>query len=173
MCSLAALFLSKPLAAGLFLVGLLVALTAWEPVASRLPSVSIKVRPPQRAGRRRLRHDALSLVGDIRRYVKDAPSAAAFHAESVATNVALRAAKDEQERQGIAQAHSQRLMEQSEREGQELAERFGGRVRHVADEFVRRGLLERGDADKMAWEIKSQPWTVEAANRIEGLALHL
>jgi hypothetical protein len=173
LCALAALWLSKPLAAALFGIGFLAALSAWEPIGSRLPTVAIRVRPPQRSGHRRLRRDALALGADIHAYLKTVPPQPGPDPDWYAMLQAREAATSKEESNRLWREYTDRMTERYARETQQLRERFGGRVQYVVGELVRRGALPPDDAMRIDWESTSPYWLGQAANRIEAGAHRL
>jgi hypothetical protein len=94
-------------------------------------------------------------------------------AEHQAQSQAMQAAKDESERQAIWQQYTQRLTESYERERQELAEHFGGRVRHLINEYRSRRMLSDSDAHHIEWECQSEYWIADAATSLDALARKL
>jgi hypothetical protein len=65
------------------------------------------------------------------------------------------------------------MSERGEQERRELVERFGGRLRYLSGEYVRRGLLTAGDAGHLDWECGALHWIIDAATSLEALAHRL
>jgi hypothetical protein len=182
LCAIAAgVLLSKPVAVVLFVIGAVAMLAAWEPVGSRLPTlaverengIAVRVRPPRRTGRGRLRREAFALAAEIHSYVQAESPRVADDRDWFETGRAARAAQTDEERGHIFQEHTMRSSERSAQETQELRRRFGGRMQYVMDEFQRRGMLSDRDLLRLGWEMNSSHWIVQAANKIEGLAHRL
>ena len=94
-------------------------------------------------------------------------------ADSQTTFRAMEAAKNEADRQAVWEQSALRMTEQYDRERQEMAELFGGRVRYVIGEFVRLRRLDSGEATHLEWECSSAHWIATAAMELEALALRL
>ncbi len=163
------------------LIGLAAALLENATVRARLPSlalergngIAIRVRPPERGGRRRLRRQTAELVKDIREYLKAQP---APYVDSMREHQQMSARMQnatETERHAIWQEYSLQSTERFARESQELAARFGGRLIHLSTEYQRRGLLSQSDAHKLQWEANSLGWLGSAASELGALALRL
>ncbi len=164
-----------------FATALLLLIMGSKPVTSRLPRPSvergdgfvIRVRPPEHGGKHRLRQHTTALVKDIRDFLKTQP---APHIESVREHTEMTRRMQnvaEEERTAIWNEYTQKMTERTARETQNLAERFGGRLRYVSLEYQRRGLLSESDARQMQWMANSVGWLAQAANELEALALRL
>jgi hypothetical protein len=158
---------------------LLVVVNPFRMVQSPIGGRALQIALPTldiwgRATRRRLRSDVLSLVVDIRAYLRTVPSpTVASVLEFDETRRMMMAAKDEAERTAIWNRRTHEELARSEAERQVLAERFGGRVQFVIDGFVNLGRLDGSDARLIQWQCQSGYWISQAAARLEGLALAL
>jgi hypothetical protein len=79
-------------------------------------------------------------------------------------------AETEEERSALWREQTQRRMEQWDRERQDLAARFGGRLAYVTSEYQALGMLSEGDAHHLEWEAQSMFWISRAATTLERLA---
>jgi hypothetical protein len=127
-----------------------------------------------RKRRARLRAAALELVSDMRAYLAEqsAPMVDAMDQHQAATD-AMHAAPNDQERRRLWNAQGLEMAEQMERERQQLASRFGGRIEHVLAEYARLGVIEDGAAVHIRELCGSKWWLSQAASKIEGIAQQL
>lgn len=151
-------------------LGLLAEARSWIHVERGPAGDYLRVRLPQRGGKRRLRREALALAAEIHAHLAKAPSSFGV---PMAQHRAMMSAKDEAERAEIWEQQTQAMIADSDRQSRELAGLFGGRLRYLVGEFVRRGLLTAPEADKLIWEANSYHWIKEAATELEALALRL
>lgn len=155
------------------------------PVSHRLPQVSVernnradgialRVRPPEARGKKRLRQETERLVSEMHDYLRSQPDPSAKslrgHQEAVR---AMDVASTEEDRRRLWDEYTQRIVEESGRERQELAALFGDRMRYVLYEYQQRGMLSESDSSLLAWQAQSAVWLHEAASTLGGLAKRL
>jgi hypothetical protein len=86
---------------------------------------------------------------------------------------AMQGAKDEGEKQAIWNRSRMDLIAGYEKDKQELAEHFGGRMHYLIGEYKRRKLLSDSDAHLLEWQLGSKFWIAEAATTLDALARRL
>jgi hypothetical protein len=153
-------------------------------VSAWLPRVALKRRgksegfvleflPPMAPGKEKLRQETFALVKDIWDHVRSRPDPRAL-GMSFRDTVAL--AQDDSlsqdEKTRIYREQMDKEMEQYARERLEIEELFGGRVRYVVQEYVRRGMLADNNA-KMMGHSFSLHWIRDTAVQLEALARRL
>jgi len=127
-----------------------------------------------RARRKQLKRDTLALVTDIHTFVRDRPSPIAeTMGQHFAVANEMQQASDEATKQAIWGRYTESLAAQSDRDRQELGQRFAGRVKYVTDAYVERGLLPPEKVPQLLWHCQSTYWISGAASDLEALALRL
>jgi hypothetical protein len=106
------------------------------------PGFSQSFRPPEKRGKRKLRHDTLQVVREMRDLVSSDLPASSAHEDGLWA--AMISAPDSEKRQAW-QKYSSDSDVQRAHERAKLAALFGGRVRYIAGEYVRLGLLSESD----------------------------
>lgn len=148
----------------------------WIPLSiERSPvSVALRLRLPDRGRKKRLRREIGDLVQAIRTHVEDSPTplVESFVDHQAATR-AMEDAGDDTDRQAIWDRYTAQMAERTERERQELAALFGGRIQHVTEELVQLRLLVAGDVPRLVWQCSSRHWIVDAANTLEARSMRL
>ena|ERR1700674_5660631 len=138
--------------------------------------IALRVRGPVRRphGKRKLRQETQTLVKDIHDYLRSQPNATIQSiTDHQATTQAMSTAKDEAEKTAIWNQMTLRLIEHSEKERRDLAERFGGRLHYLIGEYKRRGLLTDSDASLLGWQAGSMYWISQGATTLDALARRL
>jgi len=138
--------------------------------------IALRIRGPMRRpqGKRKVRQETQSLVRDIRDYLRSQPNATIQSlTDHQATTQAMSNAKDEAEKNAIWNQMTLGLIERSEKERYELAERFGGRLHYLIGEYQRRGLLNEGDAHLLEWQAGSMHWMGQTATTLDALGRRL
>jgi hypothetical protein len=172
LCGLAAgVWVSRPLAAVLGVIGLLVLLSAWPPVGRRLPTfkLNVQIRWPEAPWRERLRADTAALIEEIHAHLQSQPTTGM---QFWAGQSAVASAK-EGDKERVRAAEWEAFTEREERARQELELRFAGPVRTVAREYQRRGMLDEQGVAKLGYQTRAPQWIVEAAADLEALAHRL
>jgi hypothetical protein len=138
--------------------------------------IALRFRGPDRRpqGKRKLRQETQSMVRDIHQYIKTKPSATVESlAQHQATSQAMQGAKDEAEKQAIWNKSTMELITGYEKDKQELAEHFGGRMHYLIGEYKRRKLLSDSDASLLEWQLGSKFWLAQAGSALDALARRL
>ncbi len=138
--------------------------------------IALRIRgPAQRPrGKRKVRQETQSLVKDINDYLRSQPNATIQSlTDHQATTQAMSKATDEAEKNAIWNRMTLRLIERSEKERRDLAERFGGRLHYLIGEYKRRGLLSEGDAHLLEWQAGSMHRMGQTATTLDGLSRRL
>lgn len=156
---------------------------------ARLPKVALERRPPggfavvwkppEHRGKKGLLKDTRTLVQEIGEWVKSTPDprseAETLRAEM--TREMLAKATDDEKKAVISDrwpALTQAEVAAHEQDKQDLEARFGGRVKYLALEYERRGLLpERESVEKLEWRATSRWWVQSAASTFEAMGLRL
>lgn len=153
------------------------------PVRASLPTVSFERTPtggrfnlhrPERWGKRKLRTATAELARDVRAYLKTTPDTSVETLKDQhATMQAIRQGATETEQNELFNQQTLRSVERWQQERDDLGARFGGRLRHIAGEYQRRGLLTESQVAKLEWQASSSHWMREAVMTLEALALKL
>jgi hypothetical protein len=165
-------------------VAVLLFVSALPPVRRRLPSftlerglesrgIAVRIRPPEAQGKKRLQQETFALVRDIWEYAKNRPNPI----DSVMSfQQTLALDRDDSlsqaEKTRIYREQMDKEMQHHAQEGMALEERFGGRVRYVVQEYLRRGMLADNDAKVMERSF-SLHWIRSTAVQLEALARRL
>lgn len=136
--------------------------------------LSAKYQRPRWSGRRQLRQDTLALVKELHAHVQSQPSSMArSHAEHFAMAAASKAAKDEAEAAEIWNRYTAKTTERYERERQEIAERFGGKILAVVEQYHRRGVIDDQTRTMLLRRSTSLSDLSETASTLEAWARQL
>lgn len=148
--------------------------TGWAEVPITFKVGRLRFHPPARAGNRKLRRDSFALVAEITTYVQSQPSSVATSsAEFQARTREMKAAKTKDARYEVFSRHGSRTFERTERESQQMLALFGGRIKALAAQYRRRGLLDDATAYRLDWFSTSLAFLPQAAAILESLARQL
>jgi hypothetical protein len=151
-------------------------------VSQRLPSVAlehgdgfaIRIRPPVRQGKRRLRRDTTNLVRDIWSYLKSVPDDQIESLQAWQDNTRrMQQAKDEAGKNAIWNEYTNAMTLRYSQQGRDLTERFGGQIQYLVSEYQRRRLLDASEAHRLVWQSGSRHWIQSTATTLEALALRV
>jgi hypothetical protein len=136
---------------------------------------ALRFRPPEARGKKRLQQETFALVRDIRDYVNSRPDPSLLAISSFQETLALDRddSLSQAEKTRIYRERLSKEMEDHAQEGRELEERFGGRVRYVVQEYLRRRMLTDNDAKVMESGSSSLHWIRRTAVHLEALARSL
>ncbi len=158
------------------LVGCLAWLMRMSPItAQRSPSsVRIEIRFPTIRSKRRLKRDTLSVVSDIRAYLRTVtPPSVIANAEFDVMRLAMRSTLDKAEQTRIWNEQTAKTIERSATAALRLKESFGGRIHFVLAEFIRLGRIDKSQARYIEQRCDSEYFIADAASELEALALGL
>ena len=151
-------------------------------VSQRVPSVAvehgdgfaIRIRPPARQGKRRLKRDTTNLVRDIWSYLKSVPDDQIESLQAWQENTRrMQEAKDEAEKGAIWNEYTNAMTLSYSQQGRDLTERFGGQIEYLLGEYQRRRLLEASEVHRLVWQSGSRHWIQSTATTLEALALRV
>ena len=170
--------------AGAVLIGMAILWGLWllPTVGSRLPSLSLersdgialRVRRPPEQGKRRLRGQTEAVVKEIWAYLRSVPDSSVASHRGWSQMVRItQEATDEGEKRAAWSEYTAAETARYSSEQRELAERFGGRIQYLVDEYQRRGTINESDARLLMWQSGSHHWIKAAATTLEALKLKL
>lgn len=163
----------------------LILIVTTRPVARRLPTIALNrggkgdgftllFLPPAAMGRKRVKAETVRVVAEIHSFLREqAPPWSESLADHQQMSMEMSQVTTEEERAAIWNRYTLSQMEQSGREHQDLAARFGGSIRFLLDEYERRRLVAPSQAHKVEWMAGSVGWLGEAAAELEALGRRL
>jgi hypothetical protein len=158
----------------------------WLPTVriERNPGVGIRLYPPERPGRRRLRQNTISFAKEVNEWVATRPDTEGAIdrrvreiSAQILEEIGGPQADPEERSRRMEPVFRQAMDDRSTAYRQQALEAqrlFAGRAIYLIGEYRRRGLVETDDeARRLIWEAETGSWIEKLVSKLEALAHRL